>query len=164
MRRKGRGAPHGIQSVSPCLYPLAGAGRAHESPPRLPLARVESLAGRLSPRRRPTARAAAMLSRDSRDRDSEARMHETLDHASWRISRQRQSGGGRDRTSSPRARSAPRSHCDSRHRPSRKRAYFGPSKTLDSVSGGGYHLLRWTESDRNGTLAHSLTERDTRSQ
>src|SRR5256885_12280607 len=39
----------GIQSVSPRVYADPGASRAHESPPRVPLARLESVAGRLSP-------------------------------------------------------------------------------------------------------------------
>ena len=65
-RREGRRPAHGIQSLSPRLHADSGAGRAHESPARLPLARLESLAGRLSPRLRSPARAAALLSRPPR--------------------------------------------------------------------------------------------------
>ena len=45
---------------------IPGPNRAHESPPRVPLARVESVAGRLSPRLRSAARAAAVVSRPPR--------------------------------------------------------------------------------------------------
>jgi hypothetical protein len=67
-RGEGRRPAHGIQSVSPRVYAHSGPGRAHESPPRVPLARVESVAGRLPPWVRSLARAPAMLTRGTETR------------------------------------------------------------------------------------------------
>ena len=70
----------GIQSVYQRLHADPGAARAHRSPARLPLARVESVASGLSSRGRPVACAAAVLSGDAETGIARPGCH-TLRHA-----------------------------------------------------------------------------------